>query len=101
MVGLSARERGKPSRRAVVNAAAAEPDCTAVPGAEIVYFTDPLCSWSWALEPQWRRLLFTFGDRLYWRYRMGGMIPDWTRSDERRVGKECVRTCRSRVSTYH
>src|SRR3546814_20088704 len=23
------------------------------------------------------------------------------RSDERRVGKECVRTCRSRWSTYH
>src|SRR3546814_20044785 len=23
------------------------------------------------------------------------------RSEERRVGKECVRTCRSRLSTYH
>src|SRR3546814_13700630 len=25
----------------------------------------------------------------------------WTRSDERRVGKECVSTCRSRWSPYH
>src|SRR3546814_18890402 len=27
------------------------------------------------------------------------LLPD--RSEERRVGKECVRTCRSRWSTYH
>src|SRR3546814_11933895 len=26
---------------------------------------------------------------------------DWQRSEERRVGKECVRTCRSRWSPYH
>src|SRR3546814_6151335 len=25
----------------------------------------------------------------------------WSRSEERRVGKECVSTCRSRWSTYH
>src|SRR3546814_14742150 len=36
------------------------------------------------------------------------MLPCWprkiaerNRSEERRVGKECVRTCRSRWSTYH
>src|SRR3546814_15834651 len=28
------------------------------------------------------------------------VLPD-TRSEERRVGKECVRTCRSRWSPYH
>src|SRR3546814_16148896 len=27
--------------------------------------------------------------------------PNATRSEERRVGKECVSTCRSRWSTYH
>src|SRR3546814_11175204 len=27
--------------------------------------------------------------------------PAGTRSEERRVGKECVRTCRSRGSAYH
>src|SRR3546814_2428207 len=26
---------------------------------------------------------------------------DWLRSEERRVGKECVSTCRSRWSPYH
>src|SRR3546814_13195122 len=32
-----------------------------------------------------------------------GMQGDWAkmRSEERRVGKECVSTCRSRVSPYH
>src|SRR3546814_21143835 len=27
--------------------------------------------------------------------------PIWVRSEERRVGKECVSTCRSRWSPYH
>src|SRR3546814_7692078 len=27
--------------------------------------------------------------------------PMWVRSEERRVGKECVNTCRSRWSPYH
>ncbi len=44
---------------------------------EITYYTDPLCSWSWAVEPQWRRLRYEFGDRLVCRYSMGGLLPDW------------------------
>lgn len=49
------------------------------PTIDITYYTDPLCSWSWAFEPVWRRLRYELGDRLAWRYRMGGMIPDWRR----------------------
>src|SRR3546814_12253675 len=30
-----------------------------------------------------------------------GTPPTFDRSEERRVGKECVRTCRSRWSPYH
>src|SRR3546814_2104329 len=30
-----------------------------------------------------------------------GAIADFRRSEERRVGKECVSTCRSRWSQYH
>src|SRR3546814_11799077 len=33
--------------------------------------------------------------------RAGDRTVDWYRSDERRVGKECVSTCRSRWSPYH
>ena len=54
----------------------AQPDATTAPVA-IDYFTDPLCSWSWAFEPQWRRLRYEFGGQLAWRYRMGGMLADW------------------------
>lgn len=43
----------------------------------ITYYTDPLCSWSWAFEPQWRRLRYEFGAQIEWRYCMGGMIADW------------------------
>src|SRR3546814_13476130 len=28
-------------------------------------------------------------------------LDEWIRSEERRVGKECVSTCRSRWSPYH
>src|SRR3546814_13895908 len=34
-------------------------------------------------------------------YSMGPQILDWFRSEERRVGKECVSTCRSRWSPSH
>lgn len=49
------------------------------PAVEITYYTDPLCSWSWALEPQWRKLRDDFAGQIVWRYRMGGMIPEWGR----------------------
>src|SRR3546814_1089336 len=32
---------------------------------------------------------------------VGGGDPERSRSEERRVGKECVSTCRSRWSPYH
>src|SRR3546814_18315131 len=32
---------------------------------------------------------------------LSGLAPCWKRSEERRVGKECVSTCRSRWSPYH
>lgn len=44
---------------------------------EITYYTDPLCCWSWALEPQWRKLRYEFGDQIRWKYCMGGLIANW------------------------
>lgn len=44
---------------------------------QVVYYTDPLCCWSWAFEPQWRRLRYEFAGSIRWRYCMGGLIPDW------------------------
>jgi putative protein-disulfide isomerase len=44
---------------------------------EVTYFTDPLCCWSWAMEPQWRRFRFEFRDHVQWRYCMSGLLPAW------------------------
>ena len=57
--------------------ASREEAVTPAPVLQITYYTDPLCVWSWAFEPQWRRLRYEFGDQLRWRYRMGGLIRDW------------------------
>ena len=43
----------------------------------VEYFTDPLCCWSWAFEPQFRKLRFLLKDRLRYRYRMSGMLITW------------------------
>jgi len=44
---------------------------------EIIYYTDPLCCWSWAMEPQLRKLGFEFAGEIAWRYCMGGLLPAW------------------------
>lgn len=44
---------------------------------EMEYFTDPLCCWSWAMEPHWRKLLMEYKSLVDWRYRMVVMIPQW------------------------
>ncbi|HXR84445.1 MAG TPA: DsbA family protein [Hanamia sp.] len=44
---------------------------------EITYYTDPLCCWSWAFEPQWRRLLYELKGKVKYRYCMAGLLPGW------------------------
>ena len=44
---------------------------------EITFYTDPLCCWSWAFEPQWRRLQYEFQDKIICRYVMSGLLPTW------------------------
>jgi len=49
---------------------------------EITYFTDPLCCWSWALEPQWQRLLFEYDGHIARKYVMGGLLPEWDKYED-------------------
>lgn len=44
---------------------------------KVVYFTDPICSTCWGIEPQLRKLKLDYGDALDIEYRMGGLLPDW------------------------
>jgi putative protein-disulfide isomerase len=43
---------------------------------EVRVVTDPACAWSWGSEPKLRRLDWEFGDRLDWRWVMGGMVRE-------------------------
>ena len=44
---------------------------------KLVYFTDPICSTCWGIEPQWRRLKLEYGHVLDITYHMGGLLPSW------------------------
>lgn len=44
---------------------------------KLVYFTDPICSSCWGIEPQLRKLKLEYGDHIDIEYRMGGLLPDW------------------------
>ena len=43
----------------------------------ITYFTDPICSSCWGIEPQLRKLKLEYGDFFEIEYKMGGLLPDW------------------------
>jgi predicted DsbA family dithiol-disulfide isomerase len=45
---------------------------------KIVYYTDPICSSCWGIEPQLRKLKLEYGDYIDIDYRMGGLLPDWS-----------------------
>lgn len=45
---------------------------------KIIYFTDPICSSCWGIEPQLRKLKLEYGDHIEIEYRMGGLLPDWS-----------------------
>lgn len=45
---------------------------------KIVYFTDPICSSCWGIEPQLRKLKLEYGNTIEIEYRMGGLLPDWS-----------------------
>lgn len=43
----------------------------------IIYYTDPICSSCWGIEPQLRKLKLEYGSMIDIEYRMGGLLPDW------------------------
>lgn len=45
---------------------------------KVIYFTDPICSSCWGIEPQLRKLKLEYGNLLEVEYRMGGLLPDWS-----------------------
>lgn len=45
---------------------------------KVIYFTDPICSSCWGIEPQLRKLKLEYGNSIEIDYRMGGLLPDWS-----------------------
>ncbi|MEO4005356.1 DsbA family protein [Flavobacterium sp. CAU 1735] len=45
---------------------------------KIIYYTDPICSSCWGIEPQLRKLKLEYGSYFDIDYRMGGLLPDWS-----------------------
>jgi len=45
---------------------------------KIIYYTDPICSSCWGIEPQLRKLKLEYGNHIEIEYRMGGLLPDWS-----------------------
>ena len=44
---------------------------------QLLYFTDPICSSCWGIEPQLRKLKREYGNYFDIEYRMGGLLPSW------------------------
>jgi predicted DsbA family dithiol-disulfide isomerase len=45
---------------------------------KVIYYTDPICSSCWGIEPQLRKLKLAYGNSIDIEYRMGGLLPDWS-----------------------
>jgi len=45
---------------------------------KIIYFTDPICSSCWGVEPQLRKLKLEYGNNIEIEYHMGGLLADWS-----------------------
>lgn len=45
---------------------------------KVIYFTDPICSSCWVIEPQLRKLKLEYGNHIEMEYRMGGLLKDWS-----------------------
>ncbi len=44
---------------------------------QIIYFTDPICSTCWTIQPQLRKLRSTYGNSIDFKYVMAGLLPSW------------------------
>ncbi len=43
----------------------------------ILYFTDPVCSTCWIIQPQLRKLKLEYGEHIEIEYCMAGLLPSW------------------------
>ncbi|MBV7530684.1 ClpXP adapter SpxH family protein [Chitinophaga sp. sic0106] len=61
----------QPAQRGDIQSSEAKP-------LTITYFTDPICSSCWGIEPELRKLKLEYGNYIKFNYHMGGLLPDWS-----------------------
>jgi len=49
---------------------------------KVLYFTDPVCSTCWVIQPILRKLKLEYDDYLNIEYHMGGLLPSWLGYDK-------------------
>jgi 2-polyprenyl-6-methoxyphenol hydroxylase-like FAD-dependent oxidoreductase/predicted DsbA family dithiol-disulfide isomerase len=54
---------------------------------DVLYFTDPICSTCWIIEPILRKLKLEYGKYLNFTYRMGGLLPSWNEYNRGKINK--------------
>ena len=68
------------SSKPAVNGAAEQP-------IRVLYFTDPICSTCWIIQPILRKLKLEYGKYLNVEYRMGGLLPSWEEYVKGKISK--------------
>lgn len=53
----------------------------------ITYFTDPICSTCWVIQPALRKLKLEYGKYININYMMGGLLPSWDNYDRGDIKK--------------
>lgn len=47
----------------------------------LLYFTDPICSTCWVIQPQLRKLQLEYSPYIHVEYKMAGLLPSWENFD--------------------
>lgn len=68
---------------------------------KLIYFTDPICSSCWGIEPQLRKLKLEYGNAIDMEYRMGGLLPDWSYNSGGISGPKDVASHWDEVSVHY
>lgn len=67
----------------LIVAARANPAAGSLPKKiKVLYFTDPVCSTCWIIQPLLRKLKLEYDDYIDMEYRMGGLLPSWNEYDK-------------------
>lgn len=56
---------------------------------KLIYYTDPICSFCWSIEPQFRKFKLNYGSYMHIEYRMGGLLKSWEGFTDSNNGISC------------